>query len=65
MCFFDSFCDQMHQLAVRASIQIAQSQRRPRNMESKNGCSARSERLLKPMLSYIGALFRAQREGLW
>lgn len=34
-------------------------------MESKNGCSARSGRLLKPMLSYIGALIRAQQEGIW
>lgn len=34
-------------------------------MESKSGCSVRSGRLLKPMLSYIGALIRAQRDGIW
>ncbi|PSC76648.1 1-aminocyclopropane-1-carboxylate synthase [Micractinium conductrix] len=32
---------------------------------ARSGCSARSNRLLKPMLSYIGAFIQAQSEGLW
>jgi hypothetical protein len=29
------------------------------------GCSARSERLLAPALSYIGQFIKAAGEGLW
>lgn len=33
--------------------------------EERQGCSARSGRLLKPALSYIGAFIQAMQEGLW
>lgn len=31
----------------------------------RQGCSARSERLKKPALSYIGQLVKAMQEGIW
>ncbi len=33
--------------------------------QERQGCSARSGRLLKPALSYIGRFIQAMQEGLW
>lgn len=33
--------------------------------EERQGCAARSGRLLRPVLSYIGRFIDAMTEGLW
>ena len=38
--------------------------RQPARMQD-HGCSVRSKRLLKPMLSYIPAFIKAAQAGLW
>lgn len=37
----------------------------PAAVGERHGCAARSGRLLKPALSYIGRFIEAMQEGLW
>ncbi|KAL4458929.1 hypothetical protein ABPG75_013794 [Micractinium tetrahymenae] len=55
----------MRPVTITASTQAAQPPQRLPRMDWKSGCSARSGRLLKPMLGYIRALIRAQQQGIW
>ena len=34
-------------------------------MDAQQGCSLRSDKLLKGPLSYIGTFIKASQEGLW
>lgn len=44
---------------------MASLQALPAAAAEQHGCSVRTTRLLRPVLSYIGKFIEAQHDGLW